>query len=850
MKKNLLTFVLCVASMFQVLMAQNVSSPFRQINEENIIKKPLERRIIPTVYKTYSIDEKVLKGILATAPIRQFSEEDNSQVFINIPMPDGTVQAFAIYNDPVSAGREENINTYYATSLTERGTTARLDFTLFGFHAMVLSAYSDAVYIDPYYNGDAKYYTVYYKKDYPTPSKIFKCGVGDDVKDTGTAIHNQVKSRAGDCGILRKYRLALGCSVEYSDYHGTVGGPTLAKTRSAMTTTINRVNLVYEKELSVRFEIIDSIINKKIIYGRFPSGPTYIVHDTLSDPFTNYLPSAMLNQLQNVCDTHIGVANYDLGHVFGTGGGGFGNTGPCRVGKKARGVTAKDEPKNDPFDIDYVCHELGHQLSAPHTFASANPADGCTVGNNDAMNSIEPGSGSTIMGYAGICTYNVQGNTDDYFQGISLSTIKTYIQDEIPTCGTTMAIANAQPTATAGASYFIPVSTPFTLKGTSTDANAGDVLTHCWEQFNIKNSTGIPTPTTVDEPVFRSLKPTVSKDRTFPRLDSIVANITPKWEVLPSVARVLKFRFTVRDNKGAGGCTAEDSLTITTVAGGPFVVTFPSVSGITLPGLSMQTITWNKSNTNVAPINAPFVKVFLSTDGGLTYPTLIAANVPNTGSALLTIPNMPTTTARIRIEGQNNVFFDISDFNFTITAALPVRFISFNAVANKVDIAVKWETATEINNAGFEVQRSENFNSNFVKIAFVNPATSNTLSKKYEYIDRDVVAGKTYYYRLKQLDTDGREDFTVVKAANLNKNGMWDIALTPNPTKDFFSLNVFSDSKINKQIEIIATDGRLIKRYETLENELTIDVEALPEGIYFIKVTSEGQQITKKFLKK
>ena len=449
--------------------------------------------------------------------------------------------------------------------------------------------------------------------------------------------------KAGDCQ-FRTYQLALACTGEYATFHGG----NVPDVMAAMVTTMARVNGVTEMDASVHMEMV-------------PNNDTLIFLNAGSDPYDNGNGSNMLGQNQTTCDARIGSANYDIGHVFSTGGGGVAYLGcVCNNSIKAGGVTGQGSPVGDPFDIDYVAHEMGHQYGANHTQNNS-----CNRNNATAM---EPGSASTIMGYAGICSPNVQNNSDAYYHAISLQEIGNFVTGSGNSCSSRTTFNDA-PDASSVSNYNIPKSTHFVLTGIATDPDP-DTLTYCWEQMDNATATMPPVSTNTGGPAFRSLEATESPDRYFPNLPDLLNNVTPTWEVLPSVSRTLNFRLTVRDNHFGGGCTDEiDMDVIVDGNSGPFLVTAPNTN-VSWPALSTQTVTWDVAGTTAAPVNAANVDIFLSIDGGNTYPITLATGTPNDGTHDISVPNNQTSQARVMVRGSNNIFFDISNVNFTISAPL------------------------------------------------------------------------------------------------------------------------------------------------------------------------------------
>ncbi|MEO8711741.1 MAG: reprolysin-like metallopeptidase, partial [Parafilimonas sp.] len=415
---------------------------------------------------------------------------------------------------------------------------------------------------------------------------------------------------------------------------------------------------------------------------------TIIFLNGKTDPFQSsslgYFSGKWNTQAQQTMDSYIGSANYDIGHLlmgYATGG----NAGcigcVCNAGNKGAGATGfKDDLTSDPFIVDFWDHEIGHQFGANHTF---------DYNYEGSIAQMEPGSGSTIMGYAGTTgATDLQPHSDPYFHAVSIQQIDTYITTGTgSTCGVLKTTKDHIPTAKAGSNYTIPASTPFALNGNSTDKDALDSLTYCWEQYDVFQNNGTsnkyPNANSTTGPVFRSLTPTISKQRNFPALSSILDGTNGnEWEVLPAVSRTLHFRLTVRDNYPGKGSTASDDMTVTVDGNsGPFNVTYPNTA-VNITGGKKKTITWNVANTNLAPVNCANVSILLSTDGGLTFPTVLAGIKPNNGSAKILIPAINTTHARIKVVGKGNIFFDVSDADFTITSS--GSFAADDASANTI----------------------------------------------------------------------------------------------------------------------------------------------------------------------
>ncbi|MDC1374701.1 M12 family metallo-peptidase [Polaribacter sp.] len=411
---------------------------------------------------------------------------------------------------------------------------------------------------------------------------------------------------------------------------------------------MTRINGVYERDLGVTMEIVAD--NDKIIFL-----------DAATDGITDGDASSMINEVQTICDQEIGAENYDIGHVFSSAGSGLAGLGVvCVNGQKARGVTGIASARGDPYDIDYVSHEMGHQFGATHT-----QNNDC---NRTDFTAVEPGSASTIMGYAGICEPNVQNNSDDHFHAVSIDQMWSTIQSSA-NCAVSIDNGNATPTSNAGADFSIPKSTPFILRGVGTDLDAENVLTYNWEQTDNEIATMPPASTNTLGPAFRSNPSSTSPNRYMPELSTVVAgNTSSIWEVVPSVARELNFSLVVRDNNAGGGNSARDDMIVSVLDTAPFTIIAPS-SAVTWDAGTTQTIVWDKGTTAVAPINCQYVNIKLSINGGITFPLTIVSNTLNDGTEDIVIPNYTTATARIMVEAADNIFYNVNETNFTINGS-------------------------------------------------------------------------------------------------------------------------------------------------------------------------------------
>jgi hypothetical protein len=345
--------------------------------------------------------------------------------------------------------------TYRGRGIDDPTATARFDFLPSGFHSIILST-KGTVMVDPVVEGDTVNYISYFKHDRPRTGS-FSCGFRDPQSERG--LNGVITPKAFDTEDLlpesnepevvsgtqlRTYRLALAADNEYC---AAVGGNTIAGSLAAEVLIMNRVNGVYERDVAVHMNIIAT--NNLITFAGDNLTCGGGACTSANDPYTNNDGIAMLGQNQSTIDSRIGNAGYDVGHVFSTGGGGVASlNGPCNAGNKAQGVTGLGNPVGDNFAIDYVAHEMGHQFGALHTFNST--TSNCGGGNRSGSAAYEPGSGITIMAYAGICgNQDMAQHSIDTFHIKSLEQIVNYTQSGSGnSCAVATGSGNTPPTVT------------------------------------------------------------------------------------------------------------------------------------------------------------------------------------------------------------------------------------------------------------------------------------------------------------------------------------------------------------------------------------------------------------------
>ncbi|MFM4678309.1 reprolysin-like metallopeptidase [Aeromonas media] len=583
---------------------------------------------------------------IATVPADYFAGLLGGEHRLTLPLPDGKEVTFSLQPYDLLpadlAAKYPGIRTFKGHDEANPVETGRVDLGPQGFHAM-FSHQGRMVFVDPLRNGEG--YAVYYQQD--AHSRLEE----EADRVIGSKAGKLARQVLVDGNERKRYVIAISAAGEYTQYHGG----TVEAGLGAITTLLNRVNEVYQRDVAAEFQLASG--NDTIIFTDAATDPFF----NGDDPSGSGLSDVDVNmQVQAVAQTQ-GLGAFDIGHVVNTGGGGLAGLGVLCTADKSAGMTGSSNPVGDAFFIDYVAHEIGHQFGADHTFNGTTGS--CGGGNREASQAWEPGSGSSIMAYAGICgEEDLQANSLPYFHSKSIEQMRAHMAT-VSSCGTTQSLTNNAPQVAAGNDHVIPANTPFVLKGAGTDLD-NDALSYTWEQIDL-GTESFSVASMVDDgsrPLFRFVAPTSVPERTLPSLPSLLTNTLAKGEAWPATNRDLNFRLTARDGKG--GVSSDDMKIQVVNTGKAFALTSPLVTP--LAAGQTQTIDWDVAGTNAAPINCSKVDLYMTRDEGVNW-TLLAGGQPNSGSASVAIPAGSDGTARLKVACSDNLFFAISPLKLSVT---------------------------------------------------------------------------------------------------------------------------------------------------------------------------------------
>jgi len=782
---------------------------------------------LPSDFQTYNLNHTNLKDALAYAPER-FANID-SELIISLPQTDGSLSNFQVYKSSVFSedlGKKySDLSSFHLQNISNQKITARLNITSHGIYALILHPQNGLTYIEPYSRSNENYYITYQAKDLGTTEQHaeFSCNVTHELESETEEKLVQVVSP--DC-LLRKYRLCISATGEYTQWHGGTVADAMEK---IMVLTAN-TNLVFEQETGITFELVDN--NDQMIFT-----------DPDTDPFTNDNKFLLLTENQAATDNIIGFENYDLGVILGIVGGGVAQLqSVCGNNKAQSSAGSTWSPESYPLESTFI-HEIGHQFGATHSFNNS-----C---NNNRVNStaFETGSGSTLMSYAGACAPSVTYPRDFYFHTANLNQILTFIQfGLLNSCGEIIQLGNVPPEAYAGSDRSLPVGIPFELTGISTNPDDSPQRFN-WEQVNAQIAAAPPTGANGTGPAFRSFPPKETPVRTFPKMDCLLnpAESDCEWEVLPEVTRNMTFTFTAYDATEGAGCWARDNVSLIFVEREEdFAVEYPNGGEYFTNNQSID-IEWNPGGTDLAPVNCAFVSILLSTDGGHNFSTTLASEIPNTGSANLQLPNVNSDNCRIKIKGHNNYFFDLSDSNFTIAdqgdfALNPLTPIQ--SFCGDIPASVSFQ---------IEVTADENFNN---PISF--PTSDNTGGTSISFTPSQVMPPATVTVQITGNWTNPINSFDIIAASgDINHSTNLSIqqfeefpfipqaispaanTLTTNFEVDFLWSFVQNAESYDMEISLSADFSNPIYSTNTTENSLSVsDLESLE--VYYWRIRSHN----------
>lgn len=631
------------------------------------VSKTAQRESFPSEFKLYNLN---LDSFRQTLSSTSKTTAGSNGIIISIPNTDGNLEKFEMFEssnfDPALQAQFPEIRAYVGFGIDDKLAQVRLSAAPNGIQAMVFRTDKRNEFIEPY-SADGSVYAVY------NSSRVkgglpFTCST-EDTQILNDSANKIMANPLSNTATLKTFKLALSCTGEYANYFGATTTAQVGLVLAGMNATMTRVNGIFEKDLAVHLNLIAN--EAAIIY-----------YDGTTDPYSDAgtgSNGAWNGELQSNLTSTITDATYDIGHLFGASGGG-GNAGcigcVCIDGQKGSGFTSpiNGVPAGDSFDIDYVVHEMGHQFGGNHTFTHTSE--------NNAVN-VEPGSGSTIMGYAGITgSTDVQAHSDDYFAYASINQIQVNLVSK--TCQVNTPITSPVFGVSAGSAFTIPKSTPFKLTGTRTDSGTNP-LTYCWEENDDANASNVgatacfPSLTKTNGPNYRSFAPTAVPVRYFPAYSSVLSNVlTTTWETVSSVARAQTFALTARNNVVGGGQTQTSTMVVTTSGTvGPFSVSSQNTTETWQIG-DTKTVTWNVNSANTLAGSAN-VDILLSTDGGLTFPYTLASGVVNNGTASVVVPSVtPSLTCRIMVKPTGNIYYALNTTNFYIGYSITNNCVTYN----------------------------------------------------------------------------------------------------------------------------------------------------------------------------
>ena len=548
----------------------------------------------------------------------------------------------------------QDIKTFIGVSKKRKNVKARITVTNKGLSYWLRIPNKEDYFFQPLKNKNGLHY------GYSDSNETNQNGLNCKTKDLKNKILNTNllnSKKFNNQNNLKTYRIAIMGTGEYTSFWGDnddSNGDNSEDAYRAVVNTINRVNEIYENELQIKLELI--------------SDASLMFLNPNIDPFK----LSLNDEAQSAMDSIVGNENYDLGHLFDYGqpDGDAGCVGcVCENGVKGRAYSIhpfEDNDggvfRNDYFDLDYVAHEIGHQFGAYHTFAFQTENSGSNV---------EPGSGSTIMGYAGITGEDdVQAHGDPYFHYVSIKEINNYVSNLTCTVSS-VSIINNPFNIDAGKDYNIPKGTAYELSPIVNEP-IPDQINFNWEQLD-SGQIGSSNfgPLNVVGPTARSILPSNKKSRYVPNIERVISgNLTQTnpsrgsaWETVTDVGRVLNWGITLRDLRDPNqGLISQDNMKINVSSNsGPFLISSQNSANIIWEAGSKKIITWDVANTNKSPIETQTVTIYLSEDGGYNYPIKLIENTLNDGEEEIIVPSsISSKNCRIKIKADNSIYYAIN----------------------------------------------------------------------------------------------------------------------------------------------------------------------------------------------
>ncbi|MBK9271320.1 MAG: T9SS type A sorting domain-containing protein [Saprospiraceae bacterium] len=673
------------------------SIQLNQIEQQRVHQDPSWSKI--SKFQTFELNFNDLREFLTTQV--PFENTDGRTASIGLPNHLGEVSIYRIMESPVM---EAELAAKYPQIRTFKGTNGqnymRLIITDQWMKAYILSPEGD-ILLEPLSKFNQNHFGVYHANaiqlDPSSPSHF--CGEsGSSVMARRSQIQRErldqepvlQQMMGADPVVLHKYRIAISCTGEWGA-DPQRGGGTKETALAKMADALTYANAVYEKDFAIHLDLVAR--NDLLIFL-----------NANTDPFENSdVGRALLGQNTAVVNPIITPGFYEFGHIFTNDCvdvGGIASLGSvCSSQNRAAGVTCWYTTDVAYVALRIFCHEMGHQFSANHTFSNCN--------GNESNSRYEPGGGTTIMSYSGLCgNLNVESAGPphpNFFHSYSLEEVHLFTRQFL-SCGVKEFTGHSYPTARilTAPNLVLPKLTPFELKGEGTDMEDTG-LTYSWEQFDNGEYGSRLGEVTTTGPLFRVLFPGPSPNRVFPNWNSILSlkNVDVR-EVLPAESRDLNFRFVVRDNHpGSGGSVWQNLKLKVTDQAGPFTVTFPNINTHRLIKNTCNKITWDVAGTNRFPVNCQKVDIVMYRNRDFDNPIVLIENTENDGSELVDIPDLGTNIrVRVVVKARDHIFFDASDVDVVIVEGTTPSVI-MGVTPNLVNVCLPDQLSLDIRSCAF-----------------------------------------------------------------------------------------------------------------------------------------------------